>query len=59
MLSFILANFGTILVGLVLLGVVALIVRKIARDRKKSGGAGCGCGCSDCGEAETCDGQSE
>jgi hypothetical protein len=55
MLSFFSANLGTNLIGLVLLGAVALIVRKIVRDKRK--GASCGCGCSGCDEA--CGGQTE
>jgi len=43
-------NMGTIVVALVLLGIVAAIILKIRRDRKKSkcagacGGCPCGCG---------------
>ncbi|MDR2356713.1 MAG: FeoB-associated Cys-rich membrane protein [Oscillospiraceae bacterium] len=55
MLSFFVENIGTILTGIVLLGVVALIVRKIVRDRRKN--VGCGCGCSGCDGAR--DGQKE
>ncbi|MDR0405546.1 MAG: FeoB-associated Cys-rich membrane protein [Clostridiales bacterium] len=51
MLSFLAANAGTALVGLLLLCAVALIVRKIAKDKKKGG---CGCGCPGCGTEDNC-----
>lgn len=46
-MGFIAQNIGTIIVGLILLAVVALIVRKLVRD-KRSGKGGCGCGCENC-----------
>ena len=54
MLSWLQANLVSILVGLVLLGVVALIVRRLVLDRKAGrhicGGScgSCGGGCSGC-----------
>lgn len=49
MADFLMGNGGTILIGLVLVLVVGLIVRKMVRDRKAGkGGCGCGCGCSTC-----------
>ena len=41
-MGFIAQNIGTIIVGLILLAIVALIVRKLVRD-KRSGKGGCGC----------------
>jgi len=37
---------GTILIGLILLGVVAGIILKIVRDKRKGKCAGCSCGCT-------------
>ena len=39
---------GTFIVGGVLLAIVAAIVIKLVRDKKKGGG--CGCGCEECGD---------
>lgn len=55
MLSWLQANLGSIIVVLVLLAVVALIVRRLALDRKAGkhicGGScgSCGGGCGSCG----------
>jgi len=38
-------NLGTILTGLVLLAIVAAVILKIRRDKKKNKCAGCPCGC--------------
>lgn len=49
MLTFIMENLATIIISALLLLVVALIVRKLWRDRKQGG---CGCGCSsDCADS--------
>ncbi|GBU25331.1 hypothetical protein R83H12_01974 [Fibrobacteria bacterium R8-3-H12] len=43
---------GTLITGLILLGIVAAVIRKIYKDKKKGGCAGCSCGCGrhgDCG----------
>ena len=48
MLSWLQANLVSILVGLVLLGVVALIVRRLVLDRK-AGRHICGGSCGSCG----------
>lgn len=48
-MGFIAQNIGTIIVGLILLAIVALIVRKLVRDKRSGkGGCGCGCGCESC-----------
>ena len=47
MLHWLANNWGTILVCLVLLAVVALIVIAQLRTRRK-GGSSCGCGCPGC-----------
>ncbi|MDR1800594.1 MAG: FeoB-associated Cys-rich membrane protein [Lachnospiraceae bacterium] len=54
MISGIIANIGTIIIGLILLTVVALIIAKIVRDKKKGKSVGCGCGCADCPSATDC-----
>ncbi len=56
MLQWISANIGTIVVGLILLAVVALIVRGMIRD-KKQGKSSCGgncAGCAGCGSCHKC-----
>ncbi|MDD4691535.1 FeoB-associated Cys-rich membrane protein [Eubacterium aggregans] len=45
---------GTFIVGGVLLAIVAAIVIKLVRDKKKGGG--CGCGCTSCPHASSCGG---
>jgi hypothetical protein len=50
-MTFLTENIGTILTGLVLLGIVAAVILKIIRDKKKNASigsakcAGCPCGC--------------
>lgn len=38
---------GTIIIGLLVLAIVGLSIRKLVKD-KKSGKTSCGCGCSCC-----------
>ena len=45
-MTWLIANWPTLVVGLVLLAVIVVIVVHMVRQRKKGGG--CGCGCSDC-----------
>lgn len=52
-MSWILANLGTIIVGLVLAAVVALIIIFRVR-KKKQGKSSCGCGCADCPMKNQC-----
>ena len=47
MLHFFAANWGTILIGLLVAAAVALILAKLWRDHKK-GKSSCGCNCSQC-----------
>jgi len=49
MIAFLSNNAGTILTGLVLLGIVAAVIVKIFRDKKKGGCAGCSRDCGSCG----------
>lgn len=46
-------NLATIVVGLIVLGAVTLIARKLFKD-KKQGKSSCGCGCSGCAMNEQC-----
>ncbi len=46
-------NLGTIVVSLVLIAIVALIVGKMIRDKKK-GKSSCGCGCANCAMRGSC-----
>ncbi|MCC8022989.1 MAG: FeoB-associated Cys-rich membrane protein [Clostridiales bacterium] len=52
MLTFLTENLATILISLVMLGLIALAIRKMRRDKKK--GASCGCGCDQCPSADMC-----
>lgn len=47
MLDFLIANAGTIVVGAGLAAVIALVIRKLYRDRK-AGKSCCGGSCSNC-----------
>lgn len=53
MLSWLSGNIGTIIVVLILVAVVASIIFKMVRDRKK-GKASCGCQCSHCAMKDCC-----
>jgi len=50
MFDWILKNLGTIVIGLAVTGIVAVIVAKIVRDKRKGKCTGCNCGCSECPE---------
>ena len=47
MLTWLQIHWGTILVFLVLLAVIAAAIASVVHDRR-SGKNGCGCGCRDC-----------
>ena len=53
MLDWITENLSTIVVSLILMLVVAGIIRKLVRDKKK-GKSSCGCNCAHCAMAESC-----
>lgn len=53
MMTWIIANISTIVVSLIVLGLVALVLRKILHD-KKSGVSSCGTSCGGCAMAESC-----
>ena len=40
---------GTVIVGAVLVGVVALVICKMVRDKKNGKSLQCGCDCKHCG----------
>ncbi len=54
MYQFIAENLGTLLIGAILLAVVALIIAKMVRDKKKGAAIGCGCSCKDCPSSSMC-----
>lgn len=55
MLSWIVGNVATIVICLVLAAVIAAIVIKLVRDKKK-GKSTCGCGCGGCAMKDACHG---
>ncbi len=53
MLSWISQNIATIVICIVLLAIVAAIIAKLVKDRKK-GKFSCGCNCAHCAMAGSC-----
>ena len=53
MLNWITDNLSTIIVSLVLILIVAAIISKLVRDKKK-GKSSCGCNCAHCAMAGSC-----
>ncbi|MBQ7379352.1 MAG: FeoB-associated Cys-rich membrane protein [Clostridia bacterium] len=53
MIDWLIANIGTILVGLAVLAVVVFVIALKVRDKKK-GKSSCGCGCESCAMAGKC-----
>ncbi|MBP3464929.1 MAG: FeoB-associated Cys-rich membrane protein [Angelakisella sp.] len=53
MLTWITENLATVLICAVLLLIVAAIIRKLGKDKKK-GNSSCGCGCAHCAMADAC-----
>ena len=53
MLNWFTENLSTIIVSLVLVLIVAAIIRKLVRDKKK-GKSSCGCNCAHCAMAGSC-----
>ena len=53
MLHFFVANSGTIIVSIILLGLVGLAVHNLISDKRK-GKTTCGCGCANCPSAGIC-----
>lgn len=56
MLAFLEENLGTILIGAVLLAIIAAILWRMIRNRKK-GSCSCGSGCEHCAGASACHGE--
>ena len=52
--NWLIVNIGTILVGLVVLAVVALVIALMVREKKKGKSSTCGCGCESCAMAGKC-----
>ena len=52
--DWLIANIGTILVGLAVLAVVVFIIALKVRDKKKGKSSTCGCGCESCALAGKC-----
>ena len=53
MLQWLQANLATILVALIVFAVLALVLVKMIRDRKR-GKTSCSCGCGGCPHAAAC-----
>lgn len=53
MFSFLAANWGTLLIGLLVATAVVLILIKLFRDREK-GSSSCGCNCAQCPSSGMC-----
>ncbi len=53
MFAWIAENIGTILITAALVLIVALIARKLIKDKKK-GKSSCGCNCAHCAMAGSC-----
>lgn len=54
MLTVLRQNSATILIAAVLVCVVALVIRKMVRDRRSGASCNCGCGCKECPSASIC-----
>lgn len=54
MFNFIMENLANILISVGLLAVIASIIAKIRRDKKKGNPIGCGCGCKGCPSSSFC-----
>lgn len=53
MLDFLTQNWGSIIVGAAVAGIIVLITIKMLKDKKK-GKTSCGCGCANCPSAGMC-----
>lgn len=53
MLAWIVGNIGTIIVAAVIASVIAIVVIRMAKNKKK-GKFSCGCGCSSCPMSQNC-----
>lgn len=53
MSAWLMSNWGSIIVVMVLAVIIALIIIKMVKD-KKSGKTSCGCACSNCAMRDSC-----
>ncbi|MDE6659609.1 MAG: FeoB-associated Cys-rich membrane protein [Eubacterium sp.] len=53
MLAFLTANLSTIIIAVIVIGILAAIIVKMIKDKKK-GKSSCGCGCSNCAASDLC-----
>lgn len=54
-MGFIIANLGTIIIGLIVAVVVGLVIFSLIRNKKKGkSSCGCGCGCGHCPNSSSC-----
>ncbi len=56
MLEFLSSNWQTLVVGGILFLMVALVIVKLVRDKRR-GKSSCSCGCESCANAEFCHGR--
>lgn len=54
MLTSLIENLGTIVIGLLLAGIVTAIIVKLARDKRKGKCIGCDSGCGSCPSSMSC-----
>ncbi len=54
LIDWLIANIGSVLVGVVVLAVVALVIVLMVRDKKKGKSSSCGCSCTSCPMAGKC-----
>lgn len=48
-------NAGTVITGLILIAIIAMIIIRLVSDKKK-GKSSCGCNCGCCPNSESCHG---
>lgn len=53
MLTWISENIATIIICMILLAIIAAVIGKMVRDKKK-GKSSCGCGCANCAMNGSC-----
>lgn len=58
MLTWLINNIATVIVGAVVLLLIASVIVYLVNQKKK-GKSGCGCGCSDCSACPGCSTKSE
>lgn len=58
MLTWLIDNLATVIITLVLIGIVAMIIANLVKNRKK-GKSSCGCGCANCAMSGVCHSSAE